>query len=246
MLQWYCNQIRYKTGIKDFSCCSCTVINYNTRLASRTSHVAVTGIQIQCRHQGILRLQLYCNQLQYSTAWIVVVVVVLCLLDPRQKSRHGFVLAGCWTLLETWICACWALANNGEIDMLWLDVGQQWKHGCDLAQSWPAMATLVCCAWMLAENGDTAVQQWLHWYVVVGCWPAMESWACHCWKLLLWFLMYKKTMLISHTFFVVTQCHSQQSMSRKMWERTSFWNSQNWQFRQTSDEYDVFVACIGG
>ena len=88
----------------------------------------------------------------------------------------------CWEAMETWVCAGWVLASNGNTGVCWLGAGQQWRHGCVLVGCWPAMETWVCAGWVLASNGDMVVcllvvdQQWRHGCVLVGCWPTMDTW----------------------------------------------------------------------
>ena len=49
--------------------------------------------------------------------------------------RHGCVLAGCSSAMETRVCACLVFVNNGDMGMCVLGADQQWRHGC----------VLVCC-----------------------------------------------------------------------------------------------------
>ncbi len=53
--------------------------------------------------------------------------------------------------METWVCAGWVLASNGNMGVCW-----------------PAMETWVCAGWLLTSNGDMGVwllvadKQWTH------------------------------------------------------------------------------------
>ena len=49
--------------------------------------------------------------------------------------RHGCVLAGCSSAMETWARAGWVLVSNGDMGVRLLGADQQWRHGC----------VLVCC-----------------------------------------------------------------------------------------------------
>ena len=83
----------------------------------------------------------------------------MCWLGAGQQWRHGCVLVGCWPVMETWVCAGWVLASNGDMGACWLGAGRQWKHGCVLVGCWPAMETWVCAGWVLTSNRDMGV--WL-------------------------------------------------------------------------------------
>ncbi len=74
--------------------------------------------------------------------------------------------------METWVCAGWVLASNGDMGACWLDAGQQWKRGCVPAGNRDMGA---CCMGV--------GHQWRHWCLLGACWPAREAWARAGWGL---------------------------------------------------------------
>ena len=48
----------------------------------------------------------------------------VCWLGAHQQWRHGRVLAGCSSAMETWVCACWVLTSNGDMGVCWVGAEQ--------------------------------------------------------------------------------------------------------------------------
>ena len=73
-----------------------------------------------------------------------------CWVAADQQCRHGCVLGGCCSAMETWVRAGWVLISNGD------------------------MGVCVCAGWVLISDGDMGAcrvsvdQQWRHAWVHGG------------------------------------------------------------------------------